>query len=66
MSATFEKRRVSEKRIRRTEFAREEVRTVAQDVERMMEVLLLTNATGSIEIHINRGGICEIAFTEKQ
>ena len=65
MSATFEKRRVYEKRIRKTEFAKDEVQTVAQDIQRMMEVLLLTNSTGLIEIHINRGGICEIWFSEK-
>jgi len=47
----------------KTQLGRDELR--ADDVHRMLERLLLENLTGSITIHTNRGGVCEISFSEK-
>lgn len=45
---------------------KDEVHAVTSDIKRILEMLLLEDLTGSITIHTNRGGICEIEFTQKR
>ena len=64
MSAVLEQRRAVTI-TRNTRFTRDEIHSVQDEIFRILDRLNIDDATGSITIHLNRGGICEIDLTQK-
>lgn len=48
-----------------TRVTKDELLSVTPVVRTILNALGIRNHTGSITIHTNRGGICEISFTQK-